>query len=77
LSNTNSKVIRVKAPDGKSCPWPGRSGYTIGADAVELPNNHLVRRLVADGSLIPEGVKSANDSTAVPRRKAAVQVKKE
>ena len=69
--------IRVRAPEGKTCPWPGRPGETIGANAVHLSKTRLVRRLVADGSLIPAGAIITNDSKAAVRRKPAAQGKKE
>ncbi len=48
--------IKVKAPEGKTCPWPGRPGVVIGQKPVLVSLTHLVRRLLSDGSL--EAVKA-------------------
>lgn len=45
------RLITVRAPEGKTCPWPGRKGNEIGVKPVPVRDSYLVRRLISDGSL--------------------------
>jgi hypothetical protein len=50
LSNHDGS-LRVKAGSGP-CPWPGKPGAVIGDDPVTVDNTRIIRRHLADGSLV-------------------------
>lgn len=47
----SEKRLMVRAPKGRTCPMPGNRLVTIGWEPVSVPNDRLVRRMIADGSL--------------------------
>ncbi len=57
--------LLVKAPAGRTCPYPGRNRVDIAEEPVALPNTSLVRGLLRDGSLqlvTPKAKKTVRES---------------
>jgi len=62
----NEGFITVRAPEGKTCPWPGRKGKYIGTKPERISDSNLVRRLISDLSLevVPVVAGQAKKNTA-------------